>query len=76
VDLGVKWWGRHLYRLPQGTLKEGENELTISYTTTLANYARSLTGNQAAERWTERWIKLEALESMGLRDNVRLLKAR
>jgi len=76
VDLGVKWWGRHLYRLPEGALRQGENELTISYTTTLANYAKSLTDNPVAERWTRRWVNRDEPEPMGLRDHVRLLKAR
>ncbi len=69
--LGVKWWGRHLYRLAPGILKEGENQLEIIYTTTLANYANSLTGNEVAKRW----IKLEEPDPMGLTWDIRLLKS-
>jgi hypothetical protein len=72
TDIGLKWWGRHLYRLPEGILIEGNNDLTISYTTTLANYVNSLTGNVTAERWSN----LQEPEPMGLRADVRLLKSR
>ncbi len=70
-NLGVKWWGRHLYPIAPGILKAGENQLEIIYTTTLANYANSLTGNEAARRW----IALEALEPMGLTGDIRLMKS-
>jgi hypothetical protein len=69
--LGVKWWGRHLYHIAPGILKDGENQLEIIYTTTLANYANSLTGNEVARRW----IKLEEPDPMGLTGEVRLLKS-
>ncbi|MEE9462950.1 MAG: glycosylhydrolase-like jelly roll fold domain-containing protein, partial [Bacteroidales bacterium] len=69
--LGVKWWGRHLYHIAPGILKDGENQLEIIYTTILANYANSLTGNEVARRW----IKLEEPDPMGLTGEVRLLKS-
>ena len=68
-DLGVKWWGRHLYQLLPGVLQEGENQLEIVYTTTLANYANSLTGKEVARRW----IRLEEPDPVGLTGVVRLL---
>jgi len=68
--LGVKWWGRHLYHIAPGILKEGENQLEIMYTTTLANYANSLDRNEIARRW----IKLEEPDPMGLKGDIRLLK--
>ena len=71
-DIGVKWWGRHLYLVPDGILKEGENKLEISYTTTLANYTHSLTGNEVAQRWTN----LQKPDPMGLSNDIRLLKSR
>ena len=71
-DIGVKWWGRHLYRLPEGILRDGENELEIRYTTTLANYTSSLTGNEVAQRWTN----LQQPVPMGLTNDVRLLRSR
>jgi len=69
--IGVKWWGRHLYRIPEGMLKKGENKLEIKYTTTLANYTNSLTGNQVAKQW----INLQEPDPMGLINDVRLLKS-
>jgi len=69
--IGVKWWGRHLYRIPEGMLKNGENKLEIKYTTTLANYTNSLTGNPVAQRW----INLQEPDPMGLINDVRLLKS-
>ena len=70
-DIGVKWWGRHLYLLPEGILKEGENKLEISYTTTLANSANSLTGNVVVSREVR-----QQPDPMGLSSDVRLLKSR
>ncbi len=69
-EIGLKWWGRHLYRLPEGILRVGDNELEISYTTTLANYTNSLTDNEVAQRWTN----LQRPDPMGLTNDVRLLK--
>ncbi len=69
-DLGVRWWGRHLYRIGEGQLKPAGNRLEIIYTTTLANYANSLADNTAAKRW----IDLDQPEPMGLTNPVSLLK--
>ncbi|MBE0654450.1 MAG: hypothetical protein IH594_11665 [Bacteroidales bacterium] len=69
-DLGIKWWGRHLYPVEKGILKQGVNELEITYTTTLANYANSLSDNAAAKRW----INLNEPDPMGLKTDIRLLK--
>ena len=68
--LGVKWSGRHLYRLEGENLKEGENSLEITYTTTLANYTNSLSDNAVAKRW----INLQEPDPMGLMSEVRLIK--
>lgn len=69
--LGVRWSGRHLYQLDRGILKEGENSLEITYTTTLANYAHSLSENAVAKRW----IDLKEPDPMGLISEVRLMKS-
>jgi len=70
--LGVKWWGRHLFRIGKGILNEGQNSITIIYTTTLGNYANSLSENKAAKKW----IDLEMPDPMGLNEgNIRLIKA-
>jgi hypothetical protein len=67
--LGTRWYGRHLYRVKEGLLRQGENQLEILYTTTLANYANSLEDNLSARRW----IDLDKPESMGLTGQVMLL---
>ena len=68
--LGVRWYGRHLYALPDGLRADG-NELEIRVTTISGNYAKSLTANEAAQRWTK---NLPA-RPMGLIGPVRLLRA-
>ncbi|MEN8228771.1 MAG: glycosyl hydrolase [Bacteroidota bacterium] len=69
--LGVKWSGRHIYRIDGSILKEGENSLEITYTTTLANYANSLSNNVVAKRW----INLQEPDPMGLTSGVGLMKS-
>ncbi len=70
INLGVRWWGRHLYPIPGNTLKKRKNNLQIKYTTTLANYANSLSDNRAAKQW----INLKTPEIMGLKADIKLLK--
>jgi hypothetical protein len=50
-SLGVRWYGRHLYEL-SGALKSGDNELEITVIKVLGNYCKLLTGNAAAQYWT------------------------
>ncbi len=69
TSLGTRWWGRHLYEIPDDLLKAGNNELEIHYTTTLANYANSLDDNPVAKRW----IGNGGPEPMGLKPSIRLL---
>ena len=69
-DLGNRWWGRHLYFIQEGILREGKNDLQIKYTTTLANYVNSLNDNPVAKRW----INLSEPDPMGLNSEVKLLK--
>ena len=71
-SLGIRWYGRHLYKLPD-TLKSTGNELEIRVTTVSGNYAKSLTTNEAAQRWTK---KISSPRPMGLLGPVRLLRAR
>ncbi len=70
-ELGTRWYGRHLYRLEEEDI-EDINKLEIRYTTTLANYARSLKDHPAAMQW----IDPEQPEPMGLMGPVRLLEAK
>jgi hypothetical protein len=67
--LGCRWYGRHLYPLPE-RLEPGTNTLGIRVTTVLGNYCKSLKGNPAAQRWT-RGIPPQP---MGLLGPVRLLR--
>jgi hypothetical protein len=68
APLGVRWYGRHLYAFPSG-LRANGNELEIRVTTISGNYAKSLTANETAQRWTK---NLPA-RPMGLLGPVRLL---
>ncbi len=67
--LGVRWWGRHTYDVA-GVLKPGSNTLEVEVTTVVANYARSLKDNPAAQRWTWWFPPI----STGLVGPVKLLK--
>jgi hypothetical protein len=53
-------------------LKPGSNTLEVEVTTVVANYARSLTDNPAAQRWS-RWYPPI---STGLVGPVKVLKTR
>ncbi len=66
--LGLKWYGCHRYAAG-AALARGENRLEIEITTVLGNYAKSLTGNEVAQRWTRR----QPWYPVGLRGPVRLL---
>lgn len=49
-DLGVRWYGRHVY--PAGELlRDGSNDLEIRVVTTLGNYCKSLVSNPVAQDW-------------------------
>lgn len=50
-DMGCRWYGRHVYPIGNA-LKKGDNDIRISVTTTLFNYANSLKDNPVAKRWT------------------------
>jgi hypothetical protein len=69
--LGVRWYGRHLYALPEEGLRPAGNELEIRVTTVAGNHAKSLTANETAQRWT----KALPARPMGLLGPVRLLPA-
>lgn len=67
-DLGVKWYGRHVYRVADA-LRTGRNELQVRVTTVLGNYCKSLTNNPVAQRWTVR----QPWQPAGMVGPVRLL---
>ena len=66
---GVRWWGRHTYDVA-GVLKPRSNTLEVDVTTVVANYARSLKDNPAAQRWAWWFPPI----STGLVGPVKLLK--
>ena len=68
-DLGVRWWGRHLYDAT-GALAHGRNVLEVEVTTTLGNRMRSLKDNPVAKSWSW-WFPPS---SMGLVGPVQLMK--
>lgn len=51
ITVGTKWYGNHIYDVSP-YLQEGNNNVEIKLTTTLANYCRSLVDNPTAQRWT------------------------
>jgi hypothetical protein len=68
-DLGVRWWGRHLYDAT-GVLAPGRNVLEVEVTTTLGNRMRSLKDNPVAKSWSWWFPPI----SMGLVGPVQLMK--
>jgi hypothetical protein len=68
-DLGVRWWGRHLYDAA-GALAHGRNVLEVEVTTTLGNRMRSLKDNPVAKSWSWWFPPI----SMGLVGPVQLMK--
>jgi hypothetical protein len=68
-DLGVRWWGRHLYDAT-GVLARGRNVLEVEVTTTLGNRMRSLRDNPVAKSWSWWFPPI----SMGLVGPVQLMK--
>lgn len=51
---GIKWYGNHTYHV-RPFLVEGNNEIEIKLTTTLANYCRTLRHNPTARAWAGRY---------------------
>lgn len=49
-DLGLRWYGRHLYDTA-GALVKGRNLLEVEVTTTLGNFMRARESDAAAKRW-------------------------
>jgi hypothetical protein len=69
-DLGVRWYGRHVYPIKE-LLRDGSNDLEIRVTTTLGNYCKSLVNNPVAQEWLTR--RKQPLQSAGLLGPVRVL---
>ncbi|MDR1096678.1 MAG: hypothetical protein LBL57_00950, partial [Tannerella sp.] len=52
--LGCKWYGRHLYRLPDHLAKAGHKTIKVKVTTTVGNYLKSSPENATGHGWTRR----------------------
>ncbi|MDR0758288.1 MAG: hypothetical protein LBF85_10655, partial [Tannerella sp.] len=50
--LGCKWYGRHLYRIPEHLVAARSKTLQIRITTTVGNYLKSSPDNETGQRWT------------------------
>jgi hypothetical protein len=70
--LGVRWYGRHRYALPEG-LVPGSHELEVVVTTLAFNHFRADSDNAMAQYWMGRTRQKEPLPT-GLLGPVRLLQ--
>jgi hypothetical protein len=68
-NLGCRWYGRHLYRIPEHLSKAESKNIRIRITTTLGNYFKSNPENATGHRWT----RGQAWQPTGLSGPVRLL---
>ncbi|MDR1336143.1 MAG: hypothetical protein LBK22_04855, partial [Tannerella sp.] len=67
--LGCKWYGRHLYRLPEHLTKNGHKTIEVIVTTTVGNYLKSSPDNATGQGWTRR----QPWQPVGMTGPVRLL---
>ena len=67
--LGCKWYGRHVYQLPESIAKEARKNIIIKITTTIGNYLKSTPENKIGYDWT-RW---QGWQPIGIAGPVRLL---
>ncbi|MDR0724849.1 MAG: hypothetical protein LBF59_02420, partial [Prevotellaceae bacterium] len=51
-SLGCRWYGRHLYRIPEHLAKAASKDIQIKVTTTLGNYFKSNPQNKTGHGWT------------------------
>ena len=68
-QLGCRWYGRHLYRIPENLRKAGTKIIQIKITTTLGNYFKSNPENKTGHGWT----RGQPWQPTGLLGPVRLL---
>lgn len=67
--LGTRWYGRHLYRLPDYLSRKKNLTLQVKISTTVGNYLKSSVDNEVGQRWArnQQWHR------MGMLGPVRLL---
>ncbi|MDR3093643.1 MAG: glycoside hydrolase family 2, partial [Bacteroidales bacterium] len=68
-NLGCRWYGRHLYRIPEHSAKADEKILRIKITTTLGNYFKSNPENKVGYGWTRN----QTWQPVGMLGPVKLL---
>lgn len=69
TNLGNRWYGRHLYQLPEHILNASPVEIEIKLTTTIGNYLKSQTNNPTAQSWLRR----QDYQPTGIRGPVRVI---
>jgi hypothetical protein len=52
--LGNRWYGRHLYQIPESFVNAPVFDIQIKLTTTTGNYLKSAPGNKVGQAWTRR----------------------
>jgi hypothetical protein len=67
--LGCRWYGRHLYRVPEHLAKAGSKDIQIRITTTLGNYFKANPENRTGHEWT----RGQAWQPTGMLGPVKLL---
>jgi hypothetical protein len=67
--LGCRWYGRHLYRIPEHLVKAKSKIIRIKVTTTLGNYFKSNPENKTGHGWT----RGQAWQPTGITGPVKLL---
>ncbi|MDR1676139.1 MAG: glycoside hydrolase family 2, partial [Tannerella sp.] len=68
-SLGCRWYGRHLYRLPEHLAKAGHKTIEVKVTTTVGNYLKSSPDNLTGQGWTRH----QPWQPAGMIGPVRLL---
>lgn len=68
-NLGNKWYGRHLYQIPESLLNASTFDIRIKLITTTGNYLKSSPGNKVGQSWTV-W---QDFQPMGVIGPVRIL---
>jgi hypothetical protein len=67
--LGCRWYGRHLYRIPEHLVKAESKTIRIKITTTLGNYFKSNPENRVGHGWT----RGQPWQPTGIQGPIRLL---
>ena len=68
-QLGNRWYGRHLYQLPESLLSASTLDIQIKLTTTTGNYLKSSPDNKVGQAWTH----YQDFQPMGVLGPVRVL---